>query len=609
MKKSQRSGRNAMSRKKGVVIGMGKYDDLAKRIIESIGGKENIISLTHCATKIRFCLKDEAKADTRGLKTMPGVITAIQRSGQYQLVIGNHAADVCKAVSNRTGILDLQEEGEREKSRLSRVMDFVSGIFAPLLSVFCAVGILKGAYELFSYAGFCDERNAVWQFVQILSDSLFYYLPFFVGFTAARKFQVNQFTGMLLGACFVYPHRFGITEHSYSILPVILAVWAASYIEHFLKKVLPELWRTFLVPLITLLIAGPLTFVVIEMIYTGLTAVVIMAINGSYAVSPLLAGALTGGFWPLFVIFGIHWELTGITPDMIMTNVFQDAMSGAFLPAVAYTASWAQAGAVLAVLFRTRDKRMRSIAIPSVISGFFGIAEPGIYGVALPEKKPFFISSICAAAGGTVFALLASNNRTTVAINGFPFAVLASLPVFALSWLITMFFYREPKKESIQFPIFPLSMDGKKVIHSPLNGKLVPLMEVGDEVFSSGVLGEGIAIEPYEGIVYAPADCKVTTFFPTGHAIGLTTAEGVELLIHIGIDTVQLNGKYFKPLVKQGENLLEGQPMLEFDSKRIGQEGYRMTTTVIVTNTTDWKKVASTTAQETTVGDALLWLV
>jgi len=587
---------------------MGKYDDLAKRIVEGIGGKDNIISLTHCATKIRFCLKDETKADTRGLKTMPGVITAIQRSGQYQLVIGNHAADVCKAVSNRTGIADSQEEGERKKGRIGRSMDFVSGIFAPLLSVLCAVGVLKGVHELFSYAGFCDERSAVWQFGQILSDGLFYYLPVFVGFTAARKFQVNQFTGMLLGACFVYPHRFGIAEHSYSILPVVLAVWAASYIERFLKKILSESWRTFLVPLITLLLTVPLAFVVIEIIYTGLTAIVMMAINGSYMVSPLLAGALTGCLWPLFVILGIHRELTGITTDMIMTNVFRDAMSGAFLPAISYIASWTQAGAVLAVLLRTRDKRMRSITIPSVIAGLLGVAEPGVYGVALPEKKPFFISSACAAAGGALFALLVSNNRTTVDINGFPFAVIASLPVLALSFLITMFFYREPKKESIQFPMLPISLDGKKVIHSPLNGKLVPLMDVGDEVFSSGVLGEGIAIEPYEGIVYAPADCKVTTFFPTGHAIGLTTAEGVELLIHIGIDTVQLNGRYFRPLVKQGENLSEGQPMLEFDSKRIGQEGYQITTSVIVTNTTDWKKVDSTTARETTVGDALLWL-
>ena len=587
---------------------MGKYDDLAKRIIESIGGRENIVSLTHCTTKLRFSLKDEAKADTRRLKTMPGVITVIQRSGQYQLVIGNHVAEVSRSVSNLTGIADAQDEQEREKGWLSRSMDFVSGIFAPLLGVLCAVSILKGIIGLFLYAGLYDDRSAVWQFLQILSDSLFYYLPVFVGFTAARKFQVNQFTGMLIGASLVYPHRFGISEHSYSILPVILAVWAASYIERFLKRILSEIWKTFLVPLLTLAITIPLTFIVIEVIYTGLTAVVMMMINWSYTADPLLAGVLTGGFWPLFVILGIHQELTEITTDMVLVNIFQDAMSGVFLSAVAFIASWAQAGAVLAVLLRTRDKRLRSISIPSVIAGLFGIAEPGIYGVILPEKKPFLISGICAAAGGAIFVLLGSGNAQAAAINGFPFAMIASVSVFVLSWLVTMFVYREPKRERLSFPMVSLSLDGKKVIHSPLNGKLVPLMDVGDEVFSSGVLGEGIAIEPYEGIVYAPADCKVTTFFPTGHAIGLTTAEGVELLIHIGVDTVQLNGKYFKPLVKQGDNLSEGQPMLEFDSKRIGQEGYQITTSVIVTNTTDWKKVDSTTARETTVGDALLWV-
>lgn len=587
---------------------MGKYDDLAKRIIESIGGKENIIGLTHCATKLRFSLKDEAKADTRRLKTMPGVITVIQRSGQYQLVIGNHVADVSRAVSNLTGIADAQDEQEREKGWLSRSMDFVSGIFAPLLGVLCAVSILRGFYGLFSYAGFGSEGNAVWQFWQILADGLFYYLPVFVGFTAARKFQVNQFTGMIIGACLVYPHRFGIAEHAYSILPVILAVWAASYIERFLKKMLSEIWRPFLVPLLTLMIVLPLALIVIEAVYTGLTAIVMMAVSWSYTADPLLAGVLTGGLWPLFVIMGIHGELAEITNDILMMNVFKDAMSGAFLPAIAFIASWAQTGAVLAVLLRTRDKRLRSLSIPSVFSGLMGIAEPGIYGVVLPEKKPFLISSICAAAGGAVFVLLGAGNGSAVDINGFPFALIAAVSVLALSWCITMFVYREPKKERALFPTVPLALDGKKVIHSPLNGKLVPLMDVGDEVFSSGVLGEGIAIEPYEGIVYAPADCKVTTFFPTGHAIGLTTAEGVELLIHIGVDTVQLNGKYFKPLVRQGESLSEGQPMLEFDSKRIGQEGYRITTSVIVTNTTDWKKVGSTTARETTVGDMLLWV-
>lgn len=580
-----------MSRKKGVIIGMGKYDDLAKRIIESIGGKENIISLTHCATKLRFSLKDEKKADTRRLKTMPGVITVIQSSGQYQIVIGNHVAEVSRVVSNLTGITDLLDAQEREKGWLSRAMDFASGIFAPLLGVLCAVSMIKGIYDLSLYIGFFDESNVVWQFLQILSDSFFYFLPVFVGFTAARKFQVNQFTGMLIGACLVYPNRFGMAEQSYRILPVILAVWAASYMERFLKKILSDVWKPFLVPLLTLVFALPLTIIVIETIYTGLTAVVTMSISWSYTFSPLLAGVLTGGFWPLFVILGIHREL----------------IVGDFLPAVAYITSWAQAGAVLAILFRTRDKRLRSISIPSVICGLLGIAEPGIYGVVLPEKKPFLISSICAAAGGGLFAFLGYNNITT-AMNGISFEAVISFAVFVLGWLITMFVYREPKKESIRFSMFPLSLDGKKVIHSPLNGKLVPLMDVGDEIFSSGVLGEGIAIEPYEGIVYAPADCKVTTFFPTGHAIGLTTAEGVELLIHIGVDTVQLNGKYFKPLVRQGESLSEGQPMLKFDSKKIGQEGYRITTSVIVTNAADWKKVGSTTAQETTVGDALLWV-
>lgn len=579
---------------------MGKYDDLAKKIIERVGGRGNIAGLTHCATKLRFLLKDEAKADTRGLKTMPGVITVIRSSGQYQLVIGNHAPDVCETVSRLAGIVDFKEERERERSIFGRFFESFSGIFTPLVGVFCAMGMLKGLQGFFLHTGLYGEEDVFYQFMMLLSDSLFYYLPIFIGATAARKFQINQFTGMIIGAYFVYPFQFGILERPYTVLPVILAVWAASYTERFLKKMLPELLKFFLVPLITLLSTLILTKIVIEAIYMGLTTIVMTAIDWTYAVSPFLSASLAAAFWPFFVILGIHGELVPMIPESL-----PDAMTGVFLPTVGFIASCAQAGAVFAVLLKTRDKRQQTISIPAVISGLFGVAEPGIYGIVLPEKKPLFISCIGAAAGGASFIWL-NNYGERIGVSA-PLA--ASGAAFVLTWIITLVICKYPKEEEIEFPFVPSSLDGKKVIHSPLNGKLVPLMEVGDEVFSSGVLGEGIAIEPYDGIVYAPADCKVTTFFPTGHAIGLTTSEGVELLIHIGVDTVQLNGKYFKPLVKQGESLLEGQPMLQFDSRKIEQAGYDMTTSVIITNTTNWKRVDSSKARETTVGDALLVLV
>lgn len=581
-------------------MNMGKYDDLAKRIIERVGGRGNIAGLTHCATRLRFLLKDETKADTRGLKTMPGVITVIQSGGQYQLVIGNHAPDVCETVSRLAGIVDLKEEREREMSVFARCLEAFSGIFTPLAGVFCAMGILKGVQGFLLHAGLYSETDGFCQFIRLLSDSLFYYLPIFVGATAARKFQLNQFTGMIIGAGFVYPFRFGISERPYTVLPVILVVWAAAYMERFLKKILPDLLKLFLVPLITLVCAAILSGVVIEAVYTGLTAVVMTAIDRTYTINPFLSATLAGVFWPFFVIFGLDGELVPMIPEP-----FSDAMTGVFLPAVGFIASCAQAGAVFAVLLKTKDRRLHAVSIPAVIAGLFGMAEPGIYGVALPEKKPLLISCIGSAAGGTLFVWL----RDSGAETGLSASLLSSGAAFVLTCIITIAICKYPKEEKVEFPFVPSSLDGKKVIHSPLNGKLIPLMEVGDEVFSSGVLGEGIAIEPYDGVVYAPADCRVTTFFPTGHAIGLTTAEGVELLIHIGVDTVQLNGKYFKPLVKQGESLLEGQPMLQFDSRKIEQAGYDMTTSVIITNTTDWKRVDSTKARDTTVGDALLTLV
>lgn len=274
---------------------MGKYDDLAKRIIERVGGRGNITGLTHCATKLRFLLKDETKADTRALKTMPGVITVIQSSGQYQLVIGNHAPAVCETVSRLAGIADLREERNREKNMPIRFMESFAGIFTPMIGVFCAMGILKGMQGFCLHTGLYDETSGLYQLIQLLSDSLFYYLPIFIGATAARKFQLNQFTGMLIGACLVYPYRYGVVERPYTVLPVILSVWAASYIEHFLKRTLPELLKTFLVPLLTLLSILILNRVVIETVYMGLTAIVMTALDWTYTASPFLSAALAGG--------------------------------------------------------------------------------------------------------------------------------------------------------------------------------------------------------------------------------------------------------------------------------------------------------------------------
>lgn len=582
---------------------MGKYDELAKCIIECVGGRENINALTHCTTKLRFKLEDEAKADTKALKTMQGVITVVQGSGQYQVLIGNHAADVYQAVAEQAGIAG-QEENTKRKGFFAGLIDIIADVFAPLMGIYAAMAILKGICNLCLFWGVYQEGSIVFYFLDCLSDAFFYYLPIFLGVTAAKKFQVNQFTGMLIGACFLYPVTLPAPVRFYSVPVVIFAVWLVCPIERFLKKIIPDTVKIFFIPLVMLLVIAPLIYLFQTIIFTEAASAIKITIDWIEKLHPIAAGGLSGGGWQILMILGVYGEAS-----FMMTG---------------FIASCAQAGAVLAVCMKTRDKKLRSISIASVISALFGVPEPGIFGVTLPKKTPFLISCIGAVIGGAAvgylylcgyvwgdFAMLGwIKNISSITIDTETLCniALASFLAFAVTFVAVVFCYREPEEESALFPETVISVEGKKVVYSPLNGKIMPLSEVRDEIFSSGVLGDGIAIEPYEGIVYAPADCKVTTFFPTGHAIGLTTEAGIELLIHIGMDTVQLDGKYFKTLVKQEENLKLGQPILEFDIGKIRQKGYEITTPVIITNIADDRKINSTTEQETTVGDALLWI-
>lgn len=589
---------------------MGKYDELAGRIIACVGGKENIDGLTHCATKLRFCLKDEEKADTKGLKTMQGVITVLQKGGQYQVLVGSHAPEVYKSVIEQAEIV-IPETVKKKRNIFIASIDTLTAAFAPFLPLLCAMGVLKGLLLSGVFLGWFQKESGGYQILEVIAESLFYFLPVFVGFTTAKKFRMNQFSGMLIGACFVYLAARQMNAFSYSIIPVILFVWAASHIERLWNKILPDAARPVLTPLGVTLVIVPLMYLFTTVVFTGLMELVKITIDWVQTAGPVAEGAFVGGFWQILILFGLDRALWGRFPIM------------------AWVASFAQAGGVLALSIKIKDRKLRQISIPSVISCMLGIAEPGIYGVTLPRKIPFLFSCIGASAGGAVvgylhecgyvweqFSMLdwvKKISLKTIDIEKLCDIALAAFIAFLLTMLMVLFTCKEVREEKEPFSINPFPdpekpTEQKKAIFSPLNGKAVPLNEVGDEVFASGVLGDGIAIEPYEGIVYAPADCKVTTFFPTGHAIGLTTQEGVELLIHIGMDTVELGGQYFKPLVRQEENLKLGQPMLEFDMEGIREKGYKTTTPVIITNATDDRKVHVTAEREITVGDAVLWL-
>ncbi|MBD7911145.1 MULTISPECIES: beta-glucoside-specific PTS transporter subunit IIABC [Clostridium] len=609
-----------------------KYESLAKDIIKNVGGKENVNSLTHCITRLRFKLKDESKANTEVLKNMDGVVTVVKSGGQYQVVIGNHVPDVYADVVAIGGFAAASEGAEEKLSPFNKFIDIISGVFTPTLGVLSATGMIKGFNALFVALGLLSDKSGTYQILNAIGDCLFYFFPIFLGLTAARKFKVNEFIGMAIGAVLVYPKLtalmagtplttlFGgsiiespvyvtflnipviLMDYSSSVIPIILAVYVGGIIERFFKKIIPDVVKTFLVPFCTLLVVAPLTLIVIGPIATWAGKLLGAATVGIYNVSPIIAGIFLGGFWQVFVIFGLHWGLVPVA----MNNMA--VLGGDPVLASVLGASFAQTGVVLAILIKTKNKKLKSLSIPAVISGFFGVTEPAIYGITLPRKKPFIISCIGAAVGGAITGLFGTKTLmmgglgvfalpSYIGPNGldkaFYGAVISISVSFVLGFLLMMFAgfkdegaKEEPKKEN--------SLVKQEIVISPLKGEVTPLSEVKDEAFSKGALGKGIAIKPIEGKIIAPVDGVLTTLFPTCHALGITSDNGAEILIHIGMDTVQLEGKHFTPKAKQGDIVKAGQVILEFDIKAIEKEGYSTITPIVVTNSDNYLDIIET---------------
>lgn len=610
-----------------------KYEQLAKDIIANVGGKENVSSVVHCITRLRFKLKDESKANTEVLKNMDDVVTVMKSGGQYQVVIGNHVPDVYKAVTTVGGFqgqsqVDAEEEGPKG-SLFSRFIDMISSIFTPVLGVLAATGMIKGLNALFVALGWLDNTSGTYQILNATGDALFYFLPIFLGYTAIKKFGGTPFVGMAIGAALVYPTLSTLTageplytvfagtmfespiyvtflgipvilmSYSSSVIPIIISAFFAAKVEKWLKTVIPDVVKTFLVPMVTLLIVVPLTFIVIGPVATWAGSLLGQATLAIYNVSPLVAGLLLGGFWQVFVIFGLHWGLVPIAFNNVATLGYDTIL------ATVFAASFAQTGVVLAILLKTKNTKLKSLSIPAFISGIFGVTEPAIYGITLPLKKPFIISCIAAGIGG---AIAGATNVTGYIIGGlgifglpsyispegidmsFYGAIISIVVGFVAGLVLTLLFggINKEQKATTETTTAVNEVAATKVqneeVVSPLNGEVLELSEVKDAAFSSGALGLGVAIEPSEGKLVAPVNGTVSALFPTKHAIGITTDSGADLLIHIGMDTVQLEGKFFTAHVSQGDYVKTGQLLIEFDMEQIKEAGKPLTTPIVVTN-------------------------
>jgi beta-glucoside PTS system EIICBA component len=626
-----------------------KNKQLAESIIELVGGKENIISLVHCATRLRFALKDESKADAEAIKKQVGVITVVQSGGQFQVVIGNNVADVFSDIMALTNLSEkpaTEEPTGAKKGVMSKLIDLVSGIFIPALVVLVAGGIFKGIISMLQMMEVVTTNTPTYNFLNAIADAPFYYLPIILGFSAVKKFGGNPYVGMALGGALVHPSVVGMLGNAFelkteffsipielipypsSVFPVILAAWFYSLLERNFNKIMHDSFKKFISPLFGLIITVPLTFAIIGPVVSFLSNIVASGILYVYELNSVIASMILAGLWQVMVVFGIHWGLVPFSMNNISLKQ-EDFMIPILFPAV-----FAQVGAVLAVMLRSKDQQVKALASSSVLSGIFGVTEPAIYGVNLPLKRPFIIGCVSAMIGGGIVGYFHSVIYSFSFISIFSFlqlipptgigaqfyAVLfGSIISFVIAAVVTYLFGMPKDKKADDAELAQSNEAASQAnevkqadivtVSSPLTGKLIDLKEVNDPTFASELMGKGIAIIPTVGQAVAPDDGEVVSLFRTKHAIGFQTDSGAEILIHIGIDTVKLDGQHFQAHIEAGSKVKKGDLLVSFDIEAIKQAGFEVTTPIIITNSDSYQDIQRIFKQENIQsGEALLAL-
>ncbi|HKM98561.1 MAG TPA: PTS beta-glucoside transporter subunit IIABC [Buttiauxella sp.] len=602
------------------------YQEVAKDILAHVGGRENIVSLVHCATRLRFKLKDHKSADAQALKKNPGVIMVVESGGQFQVVIGNHVHDVYNAVRAAAGLTDESELSPQvtgEKANIfGKLIDIVSAIFTPFLGVMAASGILKGVLALAVVCGWLTTDSGTYKLWFAASDALFYFFPLVLGYTAGKKFGGNPFLTMAIGGALTHPvvlqafeasrqvgaiheNFLGIPitfiNYSSSVIPIIFAAWVSCWLEKRCNKLLPSAVRNFFTPLLCLAFTVPLTFLLIGPAATWLSQILAHGYQAIYTFAPWLAGGFMGAVWQVCVIFGLHW---GLVPLMInnLSVLGYDTMVPLLLPAV-----MGQVGATLGVLLRTRDKKLKVLAGSAVTAGIFGITEPAVYGVTLPNRRPFIFGCVAGAVGGVIVGYCQTSVFSFGLVSVFTFsqiipptgvdmsvwgAILGTGLAFTLACIMT--FIAGLPRSKVATETFIVQLTENDIL-APMSGTVLAMDQVPDSTFASGLLGDGAAIIPLTGKVIAPFHGEVASLFQTRHAIGLLSDSGIEMLIHIGIDTVKLDGQYFTAHVKVGDKIKPGDLLIEFDRQAILDAGYDLATPVIISNSDEYSAVTRMT--------------
>lgn len=596
-----------------------KYEELAQQIIEGVGGKANVSDVYHCQTRLRFKLIDESKADKKAIENLKGVTKVLINAGVFQVIIGTHVAEVFEEIEKLVDIkLNKSEQESEKKGIITTIIEFVAGTFQPIIPALSGAGMVKAVLALLVVFNVITTGSQTYYLLNLFADGVFFFLPMLLAFTEAQKLKCNPILAVGVAAMMMHPnwtalvtagepvHFFGVipftlATYTSSVIPIILIVLVQAYVEKFLNRWIPKSVNLVFVPMCTFLIMGTLAFSVLGPIGSvagGYLATFFefLSTNASWAPAVLI-----GGFLPIMVMFGLH---NGVAPlgVMQMSNLGYDSIFG---PGCVCS-NMAQATAGLVVALRTRDKNTRQTAASGSITAYMGITEPILYGVNLPKKYPLISAMIGGGLGG-LYAGLTQTHRFATGSSGLPAVLLyigdnsitcfvniiIAIVISIIATAIITFILSLRFEKKVNEPVVnPGAIQSKQeIVMAPVDGRVLNLSEADDEAFASKALGDGAVIVPANGVIVAPFDGMVATLFPTKHAIGLISPNGAEVLIHIGINTVELNGKYFESFVKQGEQVKAGQKLVTFEPEKIKDAGYSTQVMVVVTNSASYQEI------------------
>jgi PTS system, beta-glucoside-specific IIABC component len=618
------------------------YKNLASEILSNVGGRENVAAVTHCATRLRFNLKDNKKANVEKLKSIRGVLSVVEKGGQFQVVIGNEVTGVFRAVAELGNFTSGDSDGGSEdsvgiKGKINKVFDTISGIFTPFLPALTGAGMIKAVMALLVAFKLIDNTSQIYAILNFVGDAAFYFMPIMLAYSAAQKFKTNPYLAMTLGGILLHPNfinmvnaaketgepikiiLFNVPLVSYasSVIPIILSVWLMSYIHKFADKVSPTVVKFFLVPLITLIVTTPIMLILIGPLGNFLGSMVASGMSFLDARASWLTPTILGATSPLLVMAGMHYGIIPFGVNNLATAGYDTLVGPGML-----ASNIAQGGAALAVAFKTKNKDLKQLATSAGITAVCGITEPAMYGVTLKLKRPLYAVLIGGGLGG-LFAgifkvrrfmsgspgLLTLPAYIGEPLSNFTFAIITCAISFVATFALTLLFgFEDPKENSEELNLKNKAIGNRELeeIKSPMDGKFVALNKVDDATFATEVLGKGFAINPREGRLLSPVKGTVMTVYATKHAICIKGDNGSEILLHVGLETVRLDGRYFECKVSEGDRVEAGTELLVFDIEKIKSEGYDLTTPVIITNADEYSNFNYKEVSEVRAGDVIL---